>query len=327
MSRAPRYPATIMQELSRHGWPIDRDLVKSEHPKSRLTPFLFALVRNLPVALPMAALGKGFEEKSRTPQGETFEPWTLAVTRGRTDVLAAMMESDPDAWKRDGEFWGGLLFSALAIPNLAQRHATMTLLLDAGADMDVRDADGIPFFFHLRTKADLELFVARGGDINDRDEDGISVLHRAMENQDLVHVQTLIDCGARVDQSVGIGFRSITLLTHVIEQGYEEGARLLLKNKASPNAYQYPSHNGVRQTSPVMAALVHLPVLIETLVFAGADCTALNESGKSVFKIAKSEGRDGELRYLVDNKAVIKEQKRLNQKLEKAEPALPKARL
>jgi ankyrin repeat protein len=327
MSKAPRYSATIMQELNRHGWPIDRDLMRSENHKGHLTPFAFALLKKLPVALEMARLGKGFEESTYTEKGKTVEPWVLVVKEGRTDVLAAMMESDPDAWKRDEEFWGCLLFSAITIPNLVLRRSMMTLLFDAGADMNVRDADGTPFFFHLRAKADIELFMARGGDVDDRDDDSNSALHRALEHQDLVHAQTLIDCGCPVDQVFRDGFRMVTLLTHVIEKEYEEGARFLMKNKASPNAYHYPNPHGIRQTSPIMAALVHLPDLIEPLVFAGADCTAVNEAGKSVFKIAKKEGRGDELKYLVDNKAALKEKKRLNEVLQKATPALPKVRL
>ena len=143
-----------------------------------------------------------------------------------------------------------------------------------------------------------------------------SALTQAVFGGDFARAQALIDAGEDPNPLVWNGDGEMPLLTALLLWARPEAARFLLKNEASPNRGPLPAQESPVQPSPLMAAMERCPELMEELVWAGADLSAVNRFGHSLESIAESNGQGEAFREIMERKAIFEEQQRLGLVLE-----------
>lgn len=162
----------------------------------------------------LQALYAGDVEKAREllpADGElsVFE----AAAFGRIERLRSILAQDPSQATElsdDG-------FSALHLAVFAEQEDAAQLLIDLGADVNVRSTGGIARVPPLGTAAFVRsvplarLLLDAGADVNGQGEGGFTALHTAAQNGDKELVQLLLERGADANLSTAQGKRPADL--------------------------------------------------------------------------------------------------------------------
>ena len=213
-------------------------------------------------------VGDGAEERvdATLEVGELTMGGAIVVTP-ETELVSAVWENDEAAIRNllaTGADVNALDkavdATALAAAATAGKVELVRLLVDAGADPNVRNQSGQTALMGLDDDATAEivnLLVAAGAKVNLKDEDGDSALHVAAAESGSEVVQALVEAGARVDA----------------------------RNKEGK--------------TPLMAAAESGNVdNVKALLWAGANPHRKNKDGETAFKLAQDEGHEEVVRLL-----------------------------
>lgn len=145
----------------------------------------------------------------------------------------------------------------------AARGSTTAIIcfLDLGFDIDALNDHGYtPLYFAAKAgKLDsIKVLMNNGSDLLTRDKDGNSLLHIAVEENDSVAVQTLIDAGINVD--IAAGYWSLTPLHICAVNRNMNVAELLICNdaniKCKTNDGRTPLDIALKNNDPDMVCLL-----------------------------------------------------------------------
>lgn len=167
-------------------------------------------------------------------------------------------------------------------------------LLQAGADVNARDAEGSTLLMLASYAGDLAMvnaLITAGAEVNTQDERGWSALSRAVYNAEQNRgfadvVQALINAGANIEAAISYGVRPLMLAagygeTAVVETLLQANAEVLAQNEGGYTALMM-----VKQKHYV--DVVNLLHEAEQLAGVGeGSCTSKNAPGSNVITFLK----------------------------------------
>ena len=222
-----------------------------------------------------------------------------AIYNGYYDIALCLIEAGADVNVRDEDGLTALIY-VLDYDEPEYVHA----LIDAGADVNVCDEDGVTALMYAIDDGyyDIALYLIEcGADVNVRDEDGYSALDYAFDryivNADVI--KALSSVGAKE------GLSGASVLECAIVYDELEIALDLIENGADVNAIDESGH------TPLMYAVVcDYPVIVAALIYAGADVNAKDEDGSTALIYGLIYNNDynisiDTIRVLIENGADI----------------------
>jgi len=165
----------------------------------------------------------------------------------------------------------------------AARNADKTIvrtLLEKGADVNEREADGSTALLWASYKDDLEsagLLLRAGAKVNEANDLGVTPLWAASQNGSLELVRRLLAAGANPNAALLAGE---TPLMVAARSGYAEIAQLLLAKGANANARATRA-----QTALMWAASQKHPDVVKTLLAHGVDIQARSEQWSEMMAV------------------------------------------
>lgn len=175
--------------------------------------------------------------------------------------------------------------------------------LDAGADVNARDASGRPLLhvaLQSRNPAIAELLLERGADIHARDPEGRTALLVSADRRRVDVAKALIERGADVNACDAQGLTALHMIAPYPKA--TDLAKLLLERGADPNA------RDKRGSTPLMRSVSNhseLTAMREALIEAGADLMARNAEGHTALHVAAEWGPLEATRLLIDSGAKV----------------------
>ena len=170
-----------------------------------------------------------FSSKVQQSQERREPPPLQLLDEDKCAMVQVILDCDADINARD-PLGNTAVFRAVASENLG----VLSLLLDRGADTNVRSNDGYSLL-HVAAQNEgrvdiMEYLLSRGGDVNVLTENGESLLHVAAEHMNSVMLEYLVDSGACVDVADNEG---ITPLLFAAGRGRLETVSALIKRGAN----------------------------------------------------------------------------------------------
>lgn len=231
----------------------------------------------------------------------------------------------------DEEGEEGYLELALPVAVRQGRDEIAIMLLRKGANVNVRDAEGMTALSHaidLKNTKLLSEMLSRGADSSNRDKSGKSDLYRASESGYELGVRLILQHGANVNTRNDDG---TTALMAAATHGHSAIVQLLVENNADTNTTGYLHEstlhqvariagkenatvarllldNGAevdfldyRQRTPLHnAAEAGTEALVELLLERGAQISKKTEDGKTPIEIAAVSGSVGVVGLLLE---------------------------
>jgi ankyrin repeat protein len=231
----------------------------------------------------------------RNAQGEIRPPQVVeavgsildAAWRGEADLLRAGLDAHPELIDALGT--GFVKQSALHRAACQSRHACLGLLIDRGADVDVRDFPDNAYPLHVAAAVgDLEtvrILVEAGADvIGEADDYEVGVLGWATcfrtVREDVAAY--LLDHGAPLNLWTAIALDRVDAV-----HGMIAGDATLLGTRMTRNLH--------RRTALHHAAAKNRPHVVRLLIDLGADPNAIDATGATPLTTASQEGADPEI--------------------------------
>jgi ankyrin repeat protein len=177
----------------------------------------------------------------------------------------------------------------------AKDSASLRALLDRGADVNVRQADGMTALHWAAYQDDLgsvEMLVRAGADVNATNRYGVTPLSMACTNGNGAMAEFLIQAGADPNASLPGGETPLMIAART---GKMAAVKALLSHSADVNAKEA----GRGQTALMWAAAEGHTEVVEALIAAGADFRTPLDSGFTPLLFAVREGRIGVARALL----------------------------
>jgi ankyrin repeat protein len=191
----------------------------------------------------------------------------MAIRAGETDRVVDLLQRGTDVNQKDRRGGATPLMHAAAVGNLA----TLRVLIDKGADVNARSANGATALMWAVNDLDkVRLLVERGADVNAVSENGRSaLLLAAMADQSDAIVRLLLGRGAKTD--VVDKDRTSVLLAATI--GNDAGTvRQILDAGVDVNAA-----DALIATTPLMFAVQQgNPAIVNELIARGAQVNAIS---------------------------------------------------
>ena len=180
-----------------------------------------------------------------------------AASRGHVRIVEALLNEGADPGRSDA--------TGMVPLDFAQEPKVWTLLLQYGADANVRERMGSPLAFAaaIGSEAKVEALLAAGADPNLAGDGGETVLRVAAGNVRVSVVKMLLAAGADVNA----------------------------KTEAGETALMAPFENVYRLVMAEDVEHERVPELLRILIEAGADVNAKNKNGDSVLGLARRGGR------------------------------------
>ena len=208
--------------------------------------------------------------------------------------MGAMTMTIP-VWRRLlflAAFWAlGAAAAAAQAPRLVtaaaeQDRAAVLALIEAGADVDARRADGATALLWAAHWDDLELLerlVRAGADVDAADDHGVTPLERAAENASAPAVELLLAAGADADARQTSG---LTPLMTAARTGSAAVVRALVRAGADVDA----AVTATGSTALMWAVSEPHPEIVRVLLDAGADPRASTRKGFTPLMYAARNG-------------------------------------
>jgi ankyrin repeat protein len=227
---------------------------------------------------------------ARNAQGETRPPQVVeavggildAAWRGEADVLRQRLDAHPELIDALGT--GFVKQSALHRAACKSQHACLRLLIDRGADVDVRDFPDNAYPLHVAAAVgDLEtvrILVEAGADVIGEAEDyevgvlGWATCFRIVRDDVAAY---LLDHGARLNLWTAIALDRVDAVRSMVA-----GDVTLLGARMTRNQH--------RRTALHHAAAKNRPRILRLLLDLGADPNATDATGATPLTTASQEG-------------------------------------
>lgn len=224
-------------------------------------------------------------------------PLVEAARRGNLDVMKARLDEGADFEARD-DYRG---YTALMHAVDRQLEAAVTLLIEAGADLDAQvadDSDTSPGLTALMRAASsphgapvVQLLIDAGADVNLARQDGHTALTLSAGYRAPSTTRILLAAGANVEARSDVGH---TALNIAAANGFTATVRELLTAGADVNTQ---TNNG---WSPLLRAARHgRPATVTVLLAAGADLTARTSRGLTALNTSAAHGQTETVRVLL----------------------------
>jgi ankyrin repeat protein len=225
-------------------------------------------------------IDSGADPNRENKDGETALIFATYIDNPSSFQLLLARGANPNQRTRDGR--AVLLELTRSAEN--NRHAMIQSLLDARADVNIRDAnDGAtPLLnaLHYRDERVAMKLIEHGADVNLADAAGTSPLHEAAERDSTSMVSALVERGARVDARDARG------MTPLMKASSDDSARFLIEAKTDVNA---ADEDGM--TALMYAAKAGREDVVATLIGAGANPNAADKRGQTAAKLAADSRR------------------------------------
>jgi ankyrin repeat protein len=170
-------------------------------------------------------------------------------------------------------------------------------LLERGADVNARDADGTTVLMHAVVTADVDLMktlLDKGADPNAKNTAGATALMWAVG--DFSKVRLLVERGADVNARARSGFTPLLIAAN--SEATAETIELLLKKGAKADAATNSGYSAV-----MAAAGIGDPAIVDLLLRHGANARAKNVAGYSALHAAAFGGSPEVVKLLLDGGA------------------------
>jgi ankyrin repeat protein len=205
-----------------------------------------------------------------------------AAKKGDVAALKAILEKDPGLINAPGE--GGR--SALQEAILAGMDEAARFLIEAGADVNGRDGEGIGPLGYAALVGDAALaglLIDRGAKIDAQDSAlGGTPLHLAALRDRANVALLLLEKGAPLEARTRDGRTPLAL---AVERGKRECAKLFLARGAAAN-----ESNAKGITLLHRAILTADPELVKMLLSGGADASVRSDYGNTALDLAAQDG-------------------------------------
>ncbi len=219
-------------------------------------------------------------DQAVTGQGGSFTPLFLAVNRGHSEAVKALIhfKADPNAMAAHGD---SLLFYALP------SKETLKALLEGGADPNARnehDVSPLDQAIGANNPAAVQELLVHGADANSTNRRGWTPLHAATASGNKEIAELLLKQGANVNARSQDWIK--TPLYAAIAYGHQALVELLLANKADPNTRGDVGDQNAGGTPLHLAVSKGQKEIIELLLARKADPNAPNNQGETPLDLA-----------------------------------------
>lgn len=218
-----------------------------------------------------------------------------AVRSGRRATVESMLAANRDFVAPKDPAGSTLLHHAAGFGALD----TLTLLLDAGADVNAKNRRGsTPLHWAIDDEAKVRVLLTRGAGVNARQVEGRTPLYQAatLGNGSAV-LRLLLAKGADPNLAIANGR---TPLMAAAGRGDVEALTLLIEAKAKIDA-----RNGAGETALILAAGDGNPQAVRLLLENGADVHAKTKRNETALGNAGTAGNPEVVRVLLDHGAEV----------------------
>ncbi len=206
-----------------------------------------------------------------------------AAYDGHLDMMELLVDrgADVNAVDRGSGGSGG---TALHVATRARQLEAVRLLLKAGANVNVRNKDGItPLMNALEEKDIVFLLIAGRADLNARTDDGVTALMLAAARHLTDMIQPLVNLGADINARSDRGWTPLMYAAGAIDSVDDpETVQALLDKGADSNAQDRDGW-----TALMFSAKQGLTGAARVLVQSGADRSKTNKESQTALTLAR----------------------------------------
>jgi ankyrin repeat protein/23S rRNA U2552 (ribose-2'-O)-methylase RlmE/FtsJ len=220
-----------------------------------------------------------------------------AAKNGHEAVVKLLLEAKADVNVKDNDGW-------MALHEVAEsgHEAAIKLLLEAKADINVKDIYGNRWTaLHWAAKkgheAVVKLLLEAKADVNVKDNNGGTALHWAASNEHKAVVKLLLEAKADSNLNDSNGW---TVLHVAAMNGHETVVKLLLEAKADVNV-----KNNYGWTALHVAAMNGHEAVVKLLLEAKADVNMKNNYGWTALHRAAKNGHEAVVKLLLEAKVKV----------------------
>jgi ankyrin repeat protein len=190
-----------------------------------------------------------------------------------------------------------LLVVAASFGAVGDDSAIVQMLLEKGADTNVKDRQGITPLMkasQLGWATSMRMLLEHGAKVNVKDADGRTPLMFSMGNRGISAAAVLLDKGAEVNAKDSMGQ---TALMYALRNAQQDPIRLYGQNRKEDEPEMIPDitkptgKDGKLKMIRLPSATERYLELIKFLIDKGADVNAKTKDGMSVLKIAMTSGK------------------------------------
>ncbi|RCI10206.1 hypothetical protein L249_8689 [Ophiocordyceps polyrhachis-furcata BCC 54312] len=255
--------------------------------------------------LPRSRKGEGFNDRT---------PLSWAAEHGRVELADLLLRKGELVNEVDGTGYTPLLRALNRFVMESSHDATVTLLIEKGADVNARNRitgeTALQFASIFGRMAMAELLLEKGADSNARDLRKRTALHVASlgkaarpggldcpdPNSEAI-ARLLLDHGADVDAYDESGLTPLYLAS---SHGCAAVAKLLIERGAHVDA-----HDEYASTALHLASFEGHEAVAELLIRSKADLDAYDMSNRTPLAIASMEGREAVVKLLIEKGADV----------------------
>ncbi len=277
--------ADVMRVLMAHGGRTD---MRDDHGRT----LLHLAAEHDHVEIMRALLDAGFDVNVMAATGT---PLHSAAHSRKQRAARLLIERGGNANAVGYLGWTPLHVASCINGHSSPDSSFIRLLLDAGADPNVRDEGGSTSFMYAAQEGNthaMALMIAHGADPGARTPDGRSALARAADAGYVDAVRMLLELGAAPDEQIpGDGI----LLHETAFENRLEQARLLLQKGADPN-----KQDRQKRTPLHSAAYRGNAEMVQLLIEFGADVDARDESKWTPLHVAAAQKQPAAVATLLE---------------------------
>ena len=221
---------------------------------------------------------------------EGFTPLLEAAFYRDAGMVDALLHAGANVNSRvTGSGWAPLHAVARGLASTGDRGGitdTLTALVNAGTNVDARDAAGLsPLHAAVQNSRNAELVLAllsAGAEIDARDNNGWTPLFYASAVGKVDAIRALLAAGADVTVKATGAEAALTPLHHAASNGHELAVIALLDAGADVNARSELGNSSLHRA----AARGHEGI-VGALLHAGADRAVMDVQGRTPFDVAR----------------------------------------
>jgi len=292
----------MMQLLRDRGYSIDTRNSEGETPLMRIAPY--ASAERL-----LSVLKAGADPHQVGSERETL--LMACNDDGRVEVVRDLLQRGVNVNAQDAKGDTALMKAAGKSQSEEGSEQVVALLLDAKADLEIKDAEGNTVFSWMVRSTDPTVALSlleRGAQPDVRDNEGVTPL---MKTHDGKLAEKLIELGASVQDASNIGHTALHFIAGEAP-GYwmeaEEQAKLFERVKARialllKHGAKIDARDSEGRTPLHIAVRRDAVVTIDHLLRAGADIEAKDNTGRSALGLALADKNVPMLKLLLEKGA------------------------